>query len=263
MTFKHWLEERGIHWWWQNLSDAPGRERHGFWHGRARLWFGGRRSTGIEWVHGDIDAAITARLDQSEGKVQFHVAVPGIKYFVDYEGIPSSVFNRLPMKVGECYGYEREVGLRVHDGKLWWSLWRDPMYWSSRNPKWMEGSLDVVKILLGETNYKRTTIEERDVSIPMPEKAYPAKAKLEVATWIRPRWPWGPFSKHGTYVSVDIPGGIGIPGKGENDWDIGDDALFGLSAKARTIEDGIGQVVASALATRRRHGWSPNREVSP
>lgn len=262
-AFKNWLEERGIHWHWQNLSDAPGKERRGFWYGRAWLHLNGRRAIGVEWNHGRLAAAVSLRFDTTDREVQVHVAGPGFSYFVSYEGLPASLFDRLPMKFGHSsYGYEREIGIRANDGSIWWSLWADPMCWNSRDPKWMSGSFDVIKFLLGDTDYGRRVIEERDVMIPMPEKSYPAKAKLEVAHWIRPRWPWAPFSTRGTYVNVDIPGGIGIPGKGENSWDCGDDALFGLSTKARTIEEGIGKVVESALTTRRKHGWSPLREVT-
>lgn len=251
---------------WQNLSDAPGRERRGFWHGRAWLHFGRRSVAKIEWTHGKLGLALTLDFDRSEREAHIHVAAPGFSYYVGAEGLPARLFNALPFKYRRTeYNYmgdHRSIGVRFFDGKLWWSLWEDRHEWRHSDPKWMSGSFDFVKALLGDTDYSRRVIEERDVMIPMPEKSYPAKAKLEVATWIRSRWPWGPFSKRGTYVQIDIPGGIGIPGKGENSWDCGDDALFGLSTKARTIEDGIGHVVASALSTRRKYGWSDDRGQS-
>jgi hypothetical protein len=61
-------------------------------------------------------------------------------------------------------------------------------------------------------------------------------------------------------TQVDIPGGIGMPGKGENDYDIDDDAVYGLSSSESTIEGAIGKVVASVLGTRMKrsghHGWT-------
>lgn len=259
---------------WQNLSDAPGRERHGFWHGRA--WWclrddEGRRSfplaARLEWSHGKLGFALTLDLDRDDREVTLHVAVPGASYFATLCGLPPWLLKRLPFSLGRTqYKYQggnRSTGIRVFDDAIWLSLWEDRDEWNSKDPKWMRATIRPLDIIFGKSKYANRVIEERDIAIPMPERMYPAIAKLEVASWIRARWPWRPFSTVRTRVSIDVPGGIGIPGKGENDYDIGDDAVFGQTCVARTIEEGIGSVVASVLETRRRRGWSDTRAVQP
>lgn len=253
------------HFHWQNLSDAPGRERHGFWHGRAWLHLGERMHRVIhgEWLHGKLGAALSIRFDRSEREVMLHIAAPGFSYHVGFQGAPAKLFDLLPMKLGhDAYGgWEREIAIKIFDVKLWWSFWADPMCWSASDPWWMHATFDPIAFLFGKTAYASKVIEERAVKIPMPEKTYDATAKLEVATWVRPRWPWRPLSEMRTRVSIDIPGGIGVPGKGENDYDCGPDAIFGITATARTIEEGVGKVVADALETRRKRGWHWTDEV--
>jgi hypothetical protein len=55
-------------------------------------------------------------------------------------------------------------------------------------------------------------------------------------------------------ADVKIPGGIPHQGKGENAWDCGDDATFGLGCSARTVPEAIGEVVAVCLKDRRSYG---------
>lgn len=251
------------HWHWQNLSDAPGHERHGFWHGRAWLHFGEKRRRALhgEWVHGRLGFALSVRFDCSDNEVMFHIALPGLSYYLGLEGISQRFFDLLPMKYKreDHGGYERAIGVRFDDGALWFDVWSDPMDWRSSDPKWMQFSLHLDDLIFGKTKYETRVIEERGVTVPMPEGSYGATAKREVSTWTRPRWPWRPFSKRRDVVTIDIPGGIGIPGKGENDWDIDDDAVYAQSSAATTIEQAIGNVVASILSTRRRRGWSGAR----
>ena len=96
--------------------------------------------------------------------------------------------------------------------------------------------------------------------VPMPERAYPASVKLFESTWKRPRW----FASRMVRAEVKIEKGIPFPGKGENSYDCGDDALFGLTCKADTVEQAIAETVESALRNRRRYGgsvdWQPAAE---
>lgn len=244
---------------WQNLSDTPGKERHGFWHGRAWLRFSehARQSLRIEWLHGRISAGMSLRFDRSEREAQVHIALPGFTYYLSVDGLPRRLFELLPMKWKreEHGGYERQIGVRFNDGAIWVDLWSDPMDWRSSDPKWMQFSIHLDDLIFGKTKYSTRTLEERAIKIAMPEGMYDATAKREASSWLRPRWPWRPFSKRRITVQIDIPTGIGIPGKGENSWDCGDDAIFGKSCSAETIEEAIGKVIASALKTRRERGW--------
>jgi hypothetical protein len=225
---------------------------------------GDRRSTASGITAGSAPER-QLRFDRTENEAQVHIALPGLSYFLSAAGLPKRLFELLPMrwKREEHGGYERQIGVRFNDGAVWVDLWSDPMDWRSSDPKWMQFSVHLDDLLFGKTKYSTRTLEERAIKIAMPEGTYDATAKREASSWLRPRWPWSPFSKRRTTVKIEIPGGIGIPGKGENSWDCGDDALFGMSCSADTIEEAIGKVIASALKTRRRYGWTEPAQVQP
>lgn len=188
-----------------------------------------------------LTGSFRARVAIEHGKWQYSLCIGLI-----------SLYLALPGKY-RSYGEDREVEISFHNGALWWSFWTDPMSWSSKTPRWRHGNFDFADFFLGRSKCEHRTIEARDVLVPMPEKAYPAKAELQEWTWKRPRW----FAKTIKRVQIDIPGGVPIPGKGENSWDCGDDAIFGTTTAARSIAEGVGQLVGSALRDRvRRGGWS-------
>lgn len=57
---------------------------------------------------------------------------------------------------------------------------------------------------------------------------------------------------------IDMEEGIPFPGKGENSWDMGDDAYFGFGGA--TIEAAVADIIADTLDRRNRHGgknWRP------
>lgn len=141
--------------------------------------------------------------------------------------------------------------LSLHGGSIWWECWSDPMGWSSTDPKWQRWSFSFVDFLLGKSSCETRTIEEREVLVPMPEQAYPARAKLVEYSWSRPRW----FTKRVKRVEIDLPNGIPHAGKGENSWDCGDDATFGLTTgECNSIPEGVGILVGSCLRTRVKYG---------
>lgn len=252
-----------MHFHWQNLSDTPGRERRGFWYGRAWLHLeeNGRRVVRFEWCHGKPGLALELRLDRDDREACLHVAGLGFSYHLGYDGLPAWLLARLPFSHNRTRykyeGSERNIGVRVFDNAVWLSFWQDAMSWQHDDPWWYSGRLgldDIANAIFGKVKYSTRDLEVRDIEIPMPERSYAAKATRQLARWTRPRWPWRPFSKERISVTVDIPGGIGMPGKGENSYDCGPDALFGMGTNAQTVEDAIGNVVASVFRTRLKYG---------
>ncbi len=161
-------------------------------------------------------------------------------------------------------GDRRSLQLTFHDRAVWWNVWRNDDSWSSDVPYWRSGSFHPVDALFGRDVCTRITKEQRDVLVPMPEKAYPATAELVEFSWKRPGWPW---ARKMLRVSIEVPGGIPHSGKGENSWDCGDDATFGMTTgECRSIPEGVGQLVGSCLRDRVRYGgwdeWSWNREAA-
>lgn len=159
-------------------------------------------------------------------------------------------------------GSSRQISVTFHDKAVWWHLWVDRDSWSSDRPKWRDGSFHPLDAMLGRMKCTTETVEKRDVLVPMPEKSYPATAKLERYTWKRPR---SPLSKELLRVTIDIPGGIPHEGKGESSWNCGTDATFGITTgECRTIPEGVGMLVGSVLRDRVRYGgwsdWTWSRE---
>ncbi len=158
---------------------------------------------------------------------------------------------------------DRETSLRVHDWTLWWTVWRDNSSWSSSTPRWREGNFCLPDFLLGRPAYSERVLKRAETVIPMAEASYPATVELRDDTWKRPRW----FSKRLLRATVNIPKGVPFPGKGENSYDCGQDATFGLSCCASTVEGAVAAVVESVLRSRRRYGgsvdWRPAAVGSP
>lgn len=139
-----------------------------------------------------------------------------------------------------------------------WKVWLDGMQTTipgtyKRAPGWRDGHIDLVDLLLGRTIYESVTLKEGiEVGIPLPEKTYPATAKLEVATWKRPRWP---FTTRRESVWLEIPPpGLPHSGKGENSWDCGDDGIYGIGSDSHSLPKAIGHAVARTLEAREKYG---------
>lgn len=176
-----------------------------------------------------------------------------------YLHVDTPVMKWLTRKLaGRGWNSEREIALKVSSryerGTMRWSVWHPVDSWSSGTPRWRNGHFNIVDVLLGHRDMRWEPVETVDVSIPMPERWYPATVEMrDHVSWRRRL----PFLRHRhRCCNVEIPGGIGFPGKGENAWDCGDDAIFSLSGPAQTVEDAVGKVVSSVLRNRKRYGGS-------
>lgn len=246
--------------WSQNLNeDRFGRIKGSkLWHGRATLHFDNRMAEYTHWLESfrwewqlgqrrfcfiglDVN-------DYNDEELTFKLAVPFLF------SLWFHVCFRRP-KWWPRSSREFELGIRLEDFAVAWNLGCDPMGGYPCRP-WFS-SFNVVDFLVGHTKHAEQTIEERDVLVPMPEGTYPAKAKLFESTWKRARWP---KAKRLIRVSIDMERGIPFPGKGESEWDCGQDATYGITCPANSIEEGVGELIASILQRRRRYGgpsWTP------
>ncbi len=111
--------------------------------------------------------------------------------------------------------------------------------------------------ILGRRECTTEVIAQGEALVPMPEGCYPATWQRERRTWRRDRIPW-PLDTR-TDVSLTIKPGVPVPGKGENSWDIEDDAVCGTGGS--TVAAAIGNAVKSALRQRHQYagpGWTPD-----
>lgn len=246
---------------WQDLNDSP-IKRH--WkHGRC--WWG---PWNLEWVipswgaHWGVSFAINA--GDSNNQWTFHL---GLGFFAIFLGVNAYQFH-----VGSWSTYakepffmhgQREFSINFHGGAMWIQIWYDWLGSSGTSSPWYQNGfhIDPMDILFGRTDYSEKILEEGNCFIPMPEGSYEATYKHVVATWTRRRWP---FKKQWLRMHIDVPKGIPVEGKGENSWDCGEDATYGITCVARTVADGIGTLVSSVLHDRKRYGGSYiHRELHP
>jgi len=268
---------RWYHAWWQNLDEdrATGRAKGRGWrHGRAWLDIGPSDERkypsrpwnfGVEWVLAQLGhnwLGVSAALGEGDGDDELHtsVQVPGVALYLHAQTPLTRKLTALLCRK-KTHGYRAAKELRVAIGRhpltLRSKLWTDP--WSEDGaPKWRDLYLELRPLLFGRATYHREVIEEREVLVPMPERAYPATAVLTACTWTHQRFGWP--RRRLLRVEIEIPGGVPVPGKGTEAWNCGDDATFGLTTPADSISEGIARLVQTTLERRERYGgrqWSP------
>lgn len=112
--------------------------------------------------------------------------------------------------------------------------------------------------IFGRKDCVTTKGEPEPVIVPMPEGNYPGMARQETRVWKRKRWPWPSMVRSGWWIDMQV--GVPTPGKGENSWDIDDDAIYGTGGSTRA--EAIANVTAAALRQRERYagdGWTPDK----
>lgn len=117
--------------------------------------------------------------------------------------------------------------------------------------------------LLGR--YTMLSEEKAQTDVPcvvaMPEGNYPASATVTRAVRGRKRWKLG--HKATFHTEVEVPGGVPFPGKGENSWDCGDDAIFSIYGQGASVGEACGKFAASVMRNRERYGsglaWVPDK----
>lgn len=115
--------------------------------------------------------------------------------------------------------------------------------------------------LFGRVKFAKRTLDSGTTEIVMPEGRYPATWEIEEYQHWRPRWP---FRKTRQSIDFEIEGGIPIPGKGENSWDIDDDAIFATGCEwhegKSEVRPCAHKVALRVLETRNRYAcldWRP------
>lgn len=96
--------------------------------------------------------------------------------------------------------------------------------------------------------------------VPMPEGDYPAVVSYQRRVWVRKR---SPFHRVRLDASIDIPIGIPMSGKGENPWDMGEDALYGTGCSGHDKAGAIESARSSVLRDRLMRGDPECWPMSP
>lgn len=155
--------------------------------------------------------------------------------------------------------WEREIGFQVFDGALVIYPWINPMNYPTHGRDIIFFRPD--NFLLGRQKYSKYNERSFDVVLAMPEGTYTAKVTLYTAEWKRPRWPRWPLTRRINRANVEVEGGVPIPGKGENSWDMDDDAIYSIGTPAESVDEALEQFRESALRDRKKYageGWVPD-----
>ncbi len=272
-TFRALFQDM-LYWTVQNMNkgwDTRSGAKGPLWkHGRARLWLRltptqrtGRReawSVGIAWHFGgrSCRASLTIGDWGDDTDIGLSFAIPGIALWLDVEGI---IPSRWRPKDG------RDLGFFVGDGSIFVKLWCSLHDWESRKPFRHPSSskrqpvLHVTDWLLGKTRHTERAMGTDRALLTLPEGEYPVMVTFTEHTWKRPRW-WRVRTVVRANIQVLAESGVPIPGKGENDYDLEEDAIYSVSTPASTIEQAITALEASVRRDRARYGglnWLPGQ----
>lgn len=204
-----------------------------------------------------------------EETLDVHLAVPGLRLYLNWTRSVDGRHVQLRPRV-------RFQG-EIHPTGVSWCIGQNPHSWESR-ASWQ------TRLRRNDLTWWRTTRREVasvaytvPVAIVMPEGAYAATARLEQSRWRkylgpyrltrrsrrrlriplwlqRPRW----------RVSIDVPAGLPVPGKGENSWDCGPDATYGVTYPELRHEPGpdwavaYAEVLAADTVAERRRRHAPD-----
>jgi len=154
---------------------------------------------------------------------------------------------------GWCYPKRnRHIQVSFHNGAAWFDIMTDPFSWSSKGSKWRSFSINPSDIIFGRMKYKSEDIETVHVPFAMPEAHYTLTVRRFRSTWWRPRFPWWKIRLLRAEVEPSNP--VPVPGKGENSWDCGDDAIHSLTTPAKTVGEAVGSFFDSVDRQRSKHG---------
>lgn len=244
---------------WQNLNEYGKRKGNPIRHGRA--WFG---PFGIEWtVLKDPRFRIGIGLAHYETAISFSLALLLFSIHCHYDNFKwQSWLEEKTKREDQTYGNGRVIELYWHEMGLWAHIWSDPMESRSKDQWWCRTlHLDFVDLIFGQTKYRSKNLEQVRAVVPMPEGGYPATVKINEDTWTRPRWPFAWTRRIRSEVIPDKP--IPFPGKGENSWDCGEDALHSLYGTYDTPLKAVMAASESVMRSRLRYGGGWNYQPEP
>lgn len=125
--------------------------------------------------------------------------------------------------------------------------------WHRDDPlNWMRGCRFILDDIFGRANCKAEKIGPQVQAIAsFPEGDYPLLLQREIRTWKRPRWP---FTLMHRYVDIEAVRPAPFHGKGENSYDMGPDAIWGMSAGGHSYENAVAEYVKATLRDRAKRG---------
>lgn len=153
---------------------------------------------------------------------------------------------------GSCRWLPRErktTGFSIAPDWAMMSIWHDDSGWTKDRFKWQHVSFSPSDVLFGVNKYSERDIEIATRAVEIDGVEHVLDIKLFESTFKRPRWPWAKKVVRAD-ITPRVP--ITIPGKGENSWDCGDDAIHSLMTPCDSVDEAVVKFVADVLGARKR-----------
>lgn len=223
------------------------------WQGKA--WLGERvsRTSSIAWECGfptpRLHIGFELDGDRDDGAVMVHI---GCLLFYLYVSLDHPKINAWIQQRYSGYN-ERVLSMRtVDDYGVQWSLWMPDSIWRSTDPKWRRGSFYLLDWLFGDYRFEETVLHTQQVDIPMPERTYTGTVKLYIDKRYRKRL--ARFAKYRRGATIKVARPPQFAGKGENSYDLDDDAIYQMSCDATSVEGAIEAYRQAVFENRRKYG---------
>lgn len=244
---KYLIDTKRLSIWWsaQNLNKYGSIWREG----RGWLYINSL-CFGLSWYFlGRSSTAMDIELGGEE-EFKFHIAI--YRLFAFWFTI-SQILPRRWTRNWKWWDHSwgRCFGVTIHHGAIWVDIFCDTMDSGHNRFWWQDVSINYIDLLLGQSHHTKKVLDKGFVEVPLPEGIYITRWTKELHTWKRPRW----FADRVTIFDLEPQTPIPVPGKGENSWDMDDDAIERMSCSAHNLAEAVGKLVASALDTRQRYGW--------
>jgi len=234
----------------REYARKAGKPYHGNWFNwRCWFYFGNRDKCPNKTLAIEVSSGWGFRwgfsADGSEREYMITFWIPFIQFYVTFGGFLWDF----------CYPKcHKEICVKLHDKGMWVSIWKNPFSWSAsdKNRWYRDFCIHPLDIIFGRIIYLSDDIETVQVPFAMPEAHYTLTIKRFRSTWMRPRLPWFKHELLRAEIKPSKP--VPVPGKGENSYDCGDDAIHSLTCPATTVGEAVGSFFESIDRQRTRYG---------
>lgn len=137
-----------------------------------------------------------------------------------------------------------ETGFIISRDWCYASIGHDDSGWSKSG--WHFG-FSPFHVLFGYAKYKEFDIEQVERVTWIDGEHHALKIRRFTSVWAWPRWP---FKRRLNRADIKPVVPVAIPGKGENGWDCGDDAIHSLTVKCESVDEAIAKFAKNVLDAR-------------
>jgi hypothetical protein len=267
-SFKRWFWRRFSY---QNLNEKGRGDVTGSILKHGRAWFKphgfGRSEFALHWSW-SLNPSLTRWLvnfsldffdGDSEQDLSMNFGLFGCMFYFTLE-------NFIPRKWARKHQWAHNSGFYISEGSARIELFHagDDCYRCEGWKGWYK-HIFIREAIMGRTDYTSEPIETHTTTVTMPEGSYDAIVTINRDMWRHRRWPFRYFPRQRTSAYIEVPQGVPVPGKGENSWDCGEDAIYATGSSSPTVAAAVAQIITSALKTRERYGgknWRPQERIA-